>query len=80
MVKPTIQALSVIEEDYVSSPLASPSRPEFAGRSASPAFSMFSAISSRTAGPRAPRAESPPKPAPSANEPDAAVVEAHRQR
>ena len=81
MVKPTVQGLSVIEEDRSSSPLPSPMRPEFAGslRSSSPAFSMFSAISSRTA--PQPVTTQPDPSAPSEPKPvDQAEVEAHRQR
>lgn len=83
LVTPTVQGLSVIEEDGPSSPLPSPMRPEFAGslRSASPAFSMFSAMSSRTApAPAAHRPETASTAVPETKTPDGLSVEAHRQR
>lgn len=80
LVKPSGQ-LSVIEEDHSSSPLPSPIRPEVASslRAASPAFSMFSGISTRTAPTPASRSDTPATVA-SENKESKGDVEAHRQR
>lgn len=81
LVKPSGQ-LSVIEEDRSSSPLPSPIRPEVASslRAASPAFSMFSGISTRTGPAAAASRSNAPAAVTSENKESKEDVEAHRQR
>lgn len=79
LVKPS--GLSVIDEDHMSSPLPSPIRPDgMSLRASSPAFSTFSAMSSRTAPPLSQAPETPPAVPTDPKAPAAQDVEAHRQR
>ncbi|KAI0682502.1 RabGAP/TBC [Cytidiella melzeri] len=80
LVIPSVQQLTIIDEDPPMSPLASPVRPDIGNalRSSSPALSILSGFSSRTKSGQTALPQQPSSPP--ASSPDLQDVEAHRQR